>query len=56
LELSMEASDAFMFAGHKQVYHSIIQWIKIVCYVWLSVGTWVTLIGVYLYILHHLQY
>jgi hypothetical protein len=25
LELSMEASDAFMFAGHKQVYRSIIQ-------------------------------
>lgn len=41
LELSMEASDAFMFAGHKQVYHSVIQETKII-YVTLSVGASVT--------------
>jgi hypothetical protein len=29
LELNMEASDAFMFAGHKQVYHCIIKQINI---------------------------
>jgi hypothetical protein len=29
LELSMEASDAFMFAGHKQVHHSITKQIHI---------------------------
>jgi hypothetical protein len=29
----MEASDAFMFAGHKQVYRSIIQENKL--YMWL---------------------
>jgi hypothetical protein len=37
----MEANNAFMFAGHKQVYHSIIQGTKIV-YVTLSVGASVT--------------
>jgi hypothetical protein len=30
LELSMEASDAFMFAGHKQVCYCIIQETKII--------------------------
>ena len=29
LELSMEASDAFMFAGHKQVHHSITKQINV---------------------------
>jgi hypothetical protein len=31
LELTMEASDAFMFAGHKQVHHRVIEETKIVC-------------------------